>query len=242
MGGYGDVQLLREDGKRLDGRALDEMRPVSIEVGVLPAAQGSAMVTHGLNVAVAAVYGPMEAHPRKIQRQDRAVIDVRYNMAPFSTSDRIRPGFNRRSQEISKVTAEALESVVLVELYPRSKIRVEIEILAAEAGTRCAGITAATAALADAGIPMRDLMIGVASGKIENIVVLDLDKADDNYGQADLPAGILPNTGEIAFLQMDGDLSPDEFNLAMEYNFKAAREIHDIMVNALKQKQQRGEA
>jgi len=85
MGGYGDVQLLREDGSRLDGRKLDEMRPVKIEAGILPAADVSAMVTHGLNVAVAAVYGPMEAHPRKIQRQDRAVIDVRYNMAPFST-------------------------------------------------------------------------------------------------------------------------------------------------------------
>ena len=83
MGGYGDVQLLREDGLRLDGRKLDEMRPVTIEAGILPAADGSAIVTHGLNVAVAAVYGPMEAHPRKIQRQDRAVIDVRYNMAPF---------------------------------------------------------------------------------------------------------------------------------------------------------------
>ena len=112
MGGYGDIQLLRDDGLRLDGRKLDESRPVTIEAGILPAADGSAMVTHGLNVAVAAVYGPMEAHPRKIQRQDRAVIDVRYNMAPFSTSDRIRPGFNRRSREISKVTAEALESVV----------------------------------------------------------------------------------------------------------------------------------
>jgi len=54
MGGYGDVKLLREDGKRLDGRAIDEMRPVTIEAGVLPAADGSAMVTHGLNVAVAA--------------------------------------------------------------------------------------------------------------------------------------------------------------------------------------------
>ena len=114
MGGYGDVQLLNDDGSRLDGRKVDEMRPVSIEAGVLPAADGSAMVTHGLNVAVAAVYGPMEAHPRKIQRQDRAVIDVRYNMAPFSTSDRIRPGFNRRSREISKVTAEALESVFIL--------------------------------------------------------------------------------------------------------------------------------
>ena len=242
MGGYGDVQLLNDDGSRLDGRKVDEMRPVSIEAGVLPAADGSAMVTHGLNVAVAAVYGPMEAHPRKIQRQDRAVIDVRYNMAPFSTSDRIRPGFNRRSREISKVTAEALESVVLVERYPRSKIRVEIEILAAEAGTRGAGITAAAVALADAGIPMRDMIVGVASGKIEDTVVLDLDKAEDNYGQADLPVGILPNTGEIAFLQMDGDLSPAEYELAMEYNFKAAREIHDIMVDALQRRYEGGEA
>jgi exosome complex component RRP41 len=162
-------------------------------------------------------------------------------MAPFSTSDRIRPGFNRRSREISKVTAEALESVVLVERYPRSKIRVEIEILAAEAGTRCAGITAAAVALADAGIPMRDLIVGVASGKIEDTVVLDLDKAEDNYGQADLPVGILPNTGEIAFLQMDGDLSPDEYNLAMEYNFKAAKEIHEVMVDALQRRYQGGD-
>ena len=208
MGGYGDVQLLREDGLRLDGRRVDEMRPIEIKAGILPAADGSAWVQHGLNVAVAAIYGPMEAHPRKIQKQDRAVIDVRYNMAPFSTSDRIRPGFNRRSREISKVTAEALESVVLLERFPRSKIRVEIEILSAEAGTRCVGITAASVALADAGIPMRDMVVGIASGKIEDIFENgDLDKAEDNYGQADLPMGILPNTGEMAFLQMDGDLS-----------------------------------
>ncbi|MEL0101301.1 MAG: exosome complex exonuclease Rrp41 [Euryarchaeota archaeon] len=236
MGGYGDVQLLRDDGLRLDGRKLDEMRDVQIEAGILPAADGSAWVKHGLNVAICAVYGPMEAHPRKIQKQDRAVIDLRYNMAPFSTSDRIRPGFNRRSREISKVTSEALESVVLVERYPRSKIRVEIEILSAEAGTRCVGITAASVALADAGIPMRDMIVGVASGKVEDTVVLDLDKAEDNYGQADLPMGILPTTGEIAFLQMDGDLSIDEFNLCMEYNMKAAKEIHEIQMDALKRR------
>ena len=234
MGGYGDIQLLRDDGLRLDGRKLDESRPVSIQAGILPAADGSAMVTHGLNVAVAAVYGPMEAHPRKIQRQDRAVIDVRYNMAPFSTSDRIRPGYNRRSREISKVTAEALESAVLVERFPRSKIRVEIEILAAEAGTRCAGITAASVALAHAGIPMTDLVVSVASGKVHDIVVCDLNKEEDNYGEADLPMGILPNSGELVFLQMDGDLSPEQFQEAWDYNMGAAKVIHEVMVAALK--------
>ncbi len=236
MGGYGDVELIAKDGTRLDGRSVDELRPVSIEVGVLPAARGSCRMTWGLNIAEVAVYGPMEAHPRKIQRPDRAVLDVRYNMAPFSTSDRIRPGFNRRSREISKVTAEALESIVMVEMFPRSKIRVEIEILCAEAGTRCCGITAAAVALADAGIPMKDLLVSVAAGKINDIVVLDLDKAEDNYGQADLPVGILPNSKEIAFLQMDGDLSPAEFDLAMEYNMKAVDEIHKIQIEALRSK------
>ena len=234
MGGYGDIQCIDENGIRLDGRTKDEVRPVSIETGVVPVADGSARIRWGLNDCIAAVYGPMEAHPRKIQRQDRAVLDVRYNMAPFSTTDRIRPGFNRLSREISKVTAEALESVVLTELYPRSKIRVEIEIICAEAGTRCAGITAASVALAHAGIPMTDMVVSVASGKVHDIVVCDLNKEEDNYGEADLPMGILPNTGELVFLQMDGDLSPDQFQEAWDYNMEAAKVIHEEMVRALK--------
>ena len=101
MGGYGDVQMIDENGIRMDGRTAGDIRPVLINAGIIPVADGSAEVIWGNNHVVAAVYGPMEAHPRKIQKQDRAVLDVRYNMAPFSTTDRIRPGFNRRSREIS---------------------------------------------------------------------------------------------------------------------------------------------
>ena len=146
MGGYGDVQMIDENGLRMDGRSPGDIREVTIETGVIPVADGSCRMTWGTNEAIVGVYGPMEAHPRKIQRQDRAVLDVAYNMAPFSTTDRMRPGFNRRSREISKVTKDALESVVLLELYPRSKIRVTIEIVSAEAGTRCVGLTAASVA------------------------------------------------------------------------------------------------
>ena len=234
MGGYGDIQMIDENGLRMDGRTATQVRPITIETGVIPVADGSCRMTWGTNDVVVAIYGPMEAHPRKIQRQDRAVLDVRYNMAPFSTSDRIRPGFNRRSREISKVTADALESVVLLELYPRSKIRVEIEVLCAEAGTRCVGLTAASVALADAGIPMTDLVVSVASGKINDVVVCDLNKEEDNYGEADLPMGILPNSGELVFLQMDGDLSQEEFSQAWEYNMEAAQVVHGMMVEALK--------
>tara|TARA_B100000579_G_scaffold119777_1_gene96386 strand:- start:235 stop:948 length:714 start_codon:yes stop_codon:yes gene_type:complete len=235
MGGYGDIQMIDENGLRMDGRGPGDVREISIQTGVVPVADGSCRMTWGTNEAIVAVYGPMEAHPRKIQRQDRAVLDVAYNMAPFSTTDRIRPGFNRRSREISKVTKDALESVVLLNLYPRSKIRVNIEIISAEAGTRCVGLTAASVALADAGIPMTDLVVSVASGKINDVVVCDLNKEEDNYGEADLPMGILPNTGELVFLQMDGDLSQDEFKEAWDYNMEAASSIHEKMVEALKE-------
>jgi exosome complex component RRP41 len=221
MGGYGDIEMIDENGLRMDGRTATDVRPITIETGVVPVADGSCRMTWGTNDVIVAVYGPMEAHPRKIQRQDRAVLDVRYNMAPFSTTDRIRPGFNRRSREISKVTSDALESVVLLEMYPRSKIRVEI-------------LTAASVALAHAGIPMSDLVVSVASGKINDIVVCDLNKEEDNYGEADLPMGILPNSGEIVFLQMDGDLSQEEFQTAWDYNVAAAYEVHKIMIEALK--------
>ena len=234
MGGYGDIKMIDENGLRMDGRSASDVRPITIETGVVPVADGSCRMTWGTNDVIVAVYGPMEAHPRKIQRQDRAVLDVRYNMAPFSTTDRIRPGFNRRSREISKVTADALASVVLLEMYPRSKIRVEIEVICAEAGTRCVGLTAASVALADAGIPMTDMVVSVASGKINDVVVCDLNKEEDNYGEADLPMGVLPNTGEIVFLQMDGDLSPEQFQTAWDYNVNAAMEVHKIMVEALK--------
>ena len=235
MGGYGDILMIDENGLRMDGRGPGDVREISIQTGVVPVADGSCRMTWGTNEAIVAVYGPMEAHPRKIQRQDRAVLDVAYNMAPFSTTDRIRPGFNRRSREISKVTKDALESVVLLDLYPRSKIRVNIEIISAEAGTRCVGLTAASVALADAGIPMTDLVVSVASGKVNDVVVCDLNKEEDNYGEADLPMGILPNTGELVFLQMDGDLSQDEFKEAWDYNMEAASSIHEKMVEALKE-------
>ena len=115
---------------------------------------------------MAAVYGPREVHPRHLQENNKAIVQCRYNMAAFSVDERKRPGLDRRSQEISKVIAEAFESVIFVEEFPRTSIDVYIEVLQANAGTRCAGVVAASVALADAGIPMVDLLPAVAVGKV----------------------------------------------------------------------------
>lgn len=236
MSGHTDMVLVDENGMRIDGRTAEQHRPIKIEAGVLHNADGSAYVEIGKNKVLAAVYGPRECHPRHLQNPEKAIVQVKYNMEAYSVSDRKRPGTDRRSIEISKITAEALEKVVLTELYPRASIDVYIEILQANAGTRCAGLTAASVALADAGIPMRDIVPAIAARKADGKVLLDLNKEEDNYGQADVPIAIVPSTDEIVLLQMDGNMTRAEFDHAIELAVNACHEVHDLQVDALKRR------
>lgn len=227
-------KFIDSKGKRLDGRKPNELRPIKLEANVLKRADGSAYLEWGNNRVMAAVYGPRECHPRHLQDPTRALVRCRYNMASFSVGERKRPGPDRRSTEISKVISEAFTSVVFVEQFPRASVDVFIEILQADAGTRCAGLTAATVALADAGIPMRDLVAACAFGKVGGTVVLDLDKEEDNYGEADVPMAIIPRTEEVVLLQMDGHLTVKEFEKGFKLGVDACKEIYAIQKEALK--------
>jgi exosome complex component RRP41 len=223
------------DGKRLDGRGPMDMRPIMFKAGVLKRADGSCYLEFGGNKVMAAVYGPREVHPRHMQNASRAIVRYRYNMASFSVEERKRPGPDRRSIEISKVSRESLEGVVLEELYPRSAIDVFVEILQADAGTRVAGINAASVALADAGIPMKCLVSAVAVGKADGMLLLDLNKDEDNYGQADLPIA-MNQFGEITLCQMDGHLTEEEFGTALQMAMDGCKQIHELQKQALIEK------
>jgi exosome complex component RRP41 len=237
MGGNNpDIVLVKEDGTRVDGRRLDELRPIKIQAGVLERADGSAYIEWGNNKVYVAVYGPREVHPRHDQSPSKAIVRCKYNMAPFSVDDRKRPGPDRRSQEISKVISEAFSAVVFTDQFPRTAIDVFMEVVQADAGTRCAALTAAAVALADAGIPMRDLVVAVASGKINGKIALDLNKPEDNFGEADCPMGIVPSTGEVVLLQMDGHLTRAEWEQALELNMAAAKQIYEIQREALRER------
>ena len=224
-----------EKGLRLDGRRVDEIRPMKIEVGVLSRADGSCYLEWGNNKVLAGVFGPRELHPRRMQRADTAIVRYRYSMAAFSVEDRIRPGPNRRATEISKVSREAFEPVVLTHLYPSAVIDVFTEVLQADAGTRTAAINAATIALADAGIPMKGLVSACAVGKVDGKLVLDLGKDEDNYGDADLPVAMTQD-GDVTLIQMDGNLTQDEFKEAMELVKVGCKQILEIQREALKGK------
>jgi len=226
-------RFINEEGLRLDGRRVDELRPLKIEVGVLKRADGSCYLEFGNNKVIAAVYGPREIHPRHLQNAMETVVRYRYNMASFSVDERKRPGPDRRGVEVSKVSRESIEPVILKEYYPRSSVDIFVEVLQADAGTRTAGINAASVALADAGIPMKGLVSSCAVGKVDNTLVLDLMKEEDNYGQADMPLAMVTKDDIITLLQMDGDLSKDEFKKGIEMAISGCKEIYKIQKKAL---------
>ncbi|HYA54226.1 MAG TPA: exosome complex exonuclease Rrp41 [Thermoplasmata archaeon] len=228
--------LLSPEGLRIDGRKLDELRPIKIQVGTLHNADGSAFVEWGANKVMAAVYGPREVHPRHLQQNNKAVIQCKYNMAAFAVDERKRPGLDRRSQEISKVIGEAFESVVFAEEYPRTSIDIYIEVLQANAGTRCAGLVAASMALADAGIPMVDLLPAVAVGKVAGKIALDLKKEEDNFGEADLPMALVPQSGRLVLLQMEGHMTEEELAQSLDLGVQGCRAIYEKMKQALRER------
>jgi exosome complex component RRP41 len=229
-------KLIDKKGLRLDGRKPDELRPVKLEVGILSNADGSAYIEHGKNKILAAVFGPREAHPKHLSLQDRTVMRCRYHMAPFSVQERKSPAPSRREIELSKVIRESLEPAVFLEQYPRTMIDVFIEVLQADGGTRCASITAAALALADSGIPMRDLVVACAAGKIEDTVVLDLMDTEDKLGAADVPVALMPNMNAVTLLQMDGILSTEEFESAVNLALEGCKKIYAMQKEALKAK------
>lgn len=229
-------KLIDKKGLRLDGRKPDDLRPVKVDVGVLSNADGSAYVEQGKNKILAAVYGPKEMHPKHLSLPDRMVLRCRYHMAPFSVQERKSPAPSRREVELSKVIRESLEPAIFLEYYPRTGIDIFVEVLQADGGTRCASITAASLAIADAGIPMRDLVVACAAGKIDDTVVLDLMDTEDKIGVADVPVALMPNLGVITLLQMDGILTLEEFEKAVNLAMEGCKKIYALQKETLKTK------
>ncbi|MDH5783012.1 MAG: exosome complex exonuclease Rrp41 [Candidatus Bathyarchaeota archaeon] len=229
-------KLIDEKDVRHDGRKLNELRHIKIEVGALGNADGSAYVEHGKNKILAAVYGPKEVHPKHLALPDRTLLRCRYHMAPFSVQERKSPAPSRREKELSKVIREAFEPSVFTEYYPKTSIDIFIEVLQADGGTRCAGITAASLALADAGIPLRDLVSACAAGKVEGRLVLDLTDVEDKEGEADLPLAYMSNLNAITLLQMDGMLTSEEFEQAINLAVEGCKQIYQLQKEALKDK------
>ncbi len=237
----GKVQLI-VDGKRLDGRGPDDLRNLRIEVGVIPEADGSSFIEWGGNKILCGVYGPRECIPRHEASPYHSLVKCRYMMSPFaSLEEHSRSGPSRRSTELSKVIREVFENLILAEKFPNTQIDIYIDVLQAEGGTRTASVTAAAVALANAGIPMKDMVSAVAVGKAGDMLAVDLNKGEDNFGQSDMPLAFSHRDRKILLLQMDGLLTREEIVTMLDMAERSCDKLHEVQSTALKRFYEKGE-
>jgi len=223
--------------KRNDGRGFDDCRPMEAKAGIVKSASGSASFKIGETVAFATVQGPRDLYPKFLKNPKKGKIRVFYQMMPFSgVGGRIRPGPNRRAKEISMVTAKAFEEVLCLEDFPNAVVDIYIDIPQADAGTRCAGISAASIALADAGIRMTEMVAGVAVGRTADKLLVDLDYSEEAHeeGATDIPIAVTSVTDKISLLQMDGDMTQKQLSEVLRKGIVACKAINEVQKAALK--------
>jgi len=200
-----------ERGKRLDGRAFDEIRPITIEVGVLPRAHGSAVFTRGETQAlVTATLGTAEDQ-QKIENVDGEQwkrFMLHYNFPPFSVGEvQFLRGPGRREIGHGALAERALAPVVPAEEKFPYTVRVVSDILESNGSSSMASVCGGSLAMMDAGVPLSSPVAGVAMGLIMDeqtgkyAVLSDIAGAEDHYGDMDFK--VAGTATGITALQMD---------------------------------------
>lgn len=183
---------------------------------------------------MAAVFGPKEVEQRSLMDPTKAIVRCEYAMATFSTGERRRRGKgDRRATEISMVVKNTLEQTIMLELMPRTQIDVYIQVLQADGGTRCASVNAAFLALADAGIPMRDIVSSCAAGYLDGTALLDLNYLEDSGGGPDVVVGLHPSLDRVVLLQSDNRIGIDTFEEVMGLAIEGCKAIASFMRETL---------
>ncbi|XP_077127072.1 exosome complex component RRP41-like [Ranitomeya variabilis] len=225
------LELLSDQGYRVDGRKAGELRKIQARMGVFAQADGSAYMEQGNTKALAVVYGPHEIRGSRAKTlHDRAVVNCQYSMATFSTGERKRrPHGDRRSTEMTLHLKQTFEAAILTQLYPRSQIDIYVQILQADGGNYCTCVNAATLAVIDAGIPMRDYVCASSAGFIEDTPLADLSYVEESAGGPHLSLALLPKSEQIALLEMNSRLHEDHLERVMDAASKACKDVYAVL-------------
>jgi polyribonucleotide nucleotidyltransferase len=236
-------RFFREDilvnHRRPDGRAFDQIRQITCEVGVLPRAHGSALFTRGETQALATTtLGTKE----DMQRLDLLFEDeafkrfmLHYNFPPFSVGE-VKPlrGAGRREIGHGALAERALYNLLPPEADFPYAMRVVSDILESNGSSSMATVCGGSLALMDAGVPIRSACAGIAMGLVvegNNAAVLtDIAGAEDHYGDMDFK--VAGTRQGITGMQMDikvGGLSVTLMRTALEQARRARLQILDVM-------------
>lgn len=204
---------------RPSGRNLSQMRPISIETGVMAHAEGSCLIRVG-NTHVLCTASLEETPPRFLKGTGLGWVTAEYGMLPRATNTRNRREAavgkqSGRTQEIQRLIGRSLRAVVDLKALGERQVLIDCDVIQADGGTRTASITGAWVAMAsalnylkDEGVlttdPILDQVAAVSCGVFNDLPVLDLDYEEDSTAEADSNF-VLTGAGQIVEIQATGE-------------------------------------
>lgn len=202
-------KMILEEKRRLDGRGLDDIRPISIEIGVLPRAHGSALFTRGQTQALAATTLGTKMDEQMIEGINGEYYKnymLHYNFPPFSTGE-VKPmrGTSRREVGHGNLAERSLKPSIPADgVFPYT-IRIVSDIMESNGSSSMASVCAGSLSLMDAGVPVKSHVAGIAMGLIKEgdkvAVLTDILGDEDHFGDMDFK--VAGNRAGINGLQMD---------------------------------------
>ena len=235
---------LKDEHKRVDGRGIDEIRPLSAEVGLLPRVHGSGMFTRGqtqvLTVATLGALGDAQKLDGLDESEQTKRYIHQYNFPSYSVGE-TKPsrGPGRREIGHGALAERALEPVIPSEEEFPYAIRLVSEVLSSNGSTSQASVCGSTLALMDAGVPIKEPVAGISVGLIDEgdsfMTMLDIQGLEDFHGDMDFKVAGTKNG--ITAIQMDlkiDGLTPEIIKEAFAKT-KAARIkiIDEVMLKAI---------
>lgn len=235
-------KMVLEQSKRLDGRGLDDVRDISIEIGILPRAHGSALFTRGQTQSMTATTLGTKIDEQLVEGLDgeyRKNYMLHYNFPPFSTGE-VKPirGTSRREIGHGNLAERSLKPAIPSEAVFPYTIRIVSDILESNGSSSMATVCAGSLSLMDAGVPTKSHIAGIAMGLVkegENVAILtDILGDEDHMGDMDFK--VAGNRTGITGFQMDikiKGISTEIMREALQRAQKARLFILDKMEQAI---------
>ncbi|KAL5021551.1 hypothetical protein ScPMuIL_000706 [Solemya velum] len=231
------LELLSDQGFRIDGRRPHELRKIQCRLGIFKQADGSAYIEQGNTKVLAAVYGPHEIRgSRGKALHDKVLVNCQYSMATFSTGERKRrPRGDRKSQEMTMHLKQTFDAAIQTALYPRSQIDIFVEVLQSDGGNYCASVNAATLAVIDAGIPMKDYVCACSASFVSDTPIVDISYLEESSGGPELIVATLPKSEQIVFLEQNSRLHEDNLSKVLDLAVKGTKDVHHVLDQAVRE-------
>ncbi|GFU38230.1 exosome complex component RRP43 [Nephila pilipes] len=177
-----DLRIVNND-VRNDGRALDELKSISLQVGIVPSVTGSAYLECGKTKIICSVNGPRDVL-NKSESSVKGQLFCEFKYAMFSSTERLSYMPTDEEIGISRTIQDALEPVILLHNFPKSRLDIAILVLENDGGAVTAALTCAGAALSNAGVEMYDLPIGCSLVQCDSLFLIDPTAEEELYSKS----------------------------------------------------------